>query len=305
MKVLKWALAAIVLMLAGVSSYVYTQLRDMQVEQLSADLFVIRGIGGNVTVVRTSMGSVVIDSMTFPMQGRLIRQQVENLTGSDPVMVINTHYHLDHTHGNPGFAPGTRVITTERTASHLQYFDADFWESPDDLAPTETFSDSKKVQVGDKTLQLIHPGRAHTDGDLVVIIEQESTIVMGDLLFNQHYPNIDLEAGGSVQQWSETLDTVLQYSFERVIPGHGATTDRVGIHEFQRFMGQLAKIGRAAAADGQSLEQVLAGNSLTSDKGFTELQFAGIPIGLDRAFVLRRAWEESTGNFKQLNQPLN
>lgn len=302
MKVLKKIIFGLLIIVAVVAVWLLFNIRSLEVEQLSEDLSVIRGIGGNTTVLRTGAGAVVIDSMTFVMQGKLIAQKVREITGEEPVLLINTHYHLDHTHGNPGFAPGTRVIATERTLSHLTALDADFWTGDAaQFLPNETFTDQHTLKIGSKTLQLINPGRGHTNGDLVVLIEEENTMVMGDLFFNQHYPNIDLEAGGSVQDWSATLEDVLTQPFQQVIPGHGLTTNRLGIRNFQRFMGQLARIGRAAKADGSSLDEVLQGNKLTADKGFEPLSFAGIPLGLDREFVLTRAWQESTENFELKN----
>ena len=291
-------LGVLVLAFAG---YLYAAVRSLDVEQLSDDMFVIRGIGSNTTVLNTSAGNVVIDSMTFPVQGRLLQAKAKALTGKDTSILINTHYHLDHTHGNPGFADGIRVIATERTLSHLQFFDADFWKDTPQLLPNETFDDRQTLLVGGKTLQLIHPGRGHTDGDLVVLIEDESTVVMGDLLFHKHYPNIDLEAGGSVQLWSSTLDNVMALNFNRVIPGHGATTDREGLRSFQAFIRQLASIGENAATRGTSLDDVLASDALTTDAGYEPIRFAGIPLGLDREFGLRRAWEETTGHFERKN----
>jgi glyoxylase-like metal-dependent hydrolase (beta-lactamase superfamily II) len=290
------------ILVAGAAAFVFYQLRALEVEQLSPDLHVLRGIGGNVTVLKTDAGAVVIDSMTTNLQGRQIRRKVQELTDSNTVLIINTHYHLDHTHGNPAFPSGTRVISTQRTLSHMKALDKDFWTGDAAaLMPNETFSDQQILQIGGKSLQLFHPGRGHTDGDLVVVIENERVAVMGDLLFNNFYPNIDLEAGGSVQEWSASLDRVLQEKFDRVIPGHGATTDRLGINKFQRFIGQLARIGRAAEADNTDLATILQSTKLTADEGYQSIRFLGISLGLDREFVLRRAWEETTGNFERKN----
>lgn len=297
----KRVLAALALVVVVYGAYLYSQLRDLEVELLSDDLLVLRGIGGNSTVLKTTSGNVIIDSMTFPMQGRLIRARARDITGQDTAVLINTHYHLDHTHGNPGFGPETRVIATQRTLDHLKFFDAEFWEGEDRLAPSETFDQSMRLEIGGKSLLLLHPGRGHTDGDLVVIIEDENTAVMGDLMFHRQYPNIDLEAGGSVQRWPQTLDRVMLESFQQVIPGHGDTTNRVGLQNFRDFIAQLASIGLAAANQGDDLETTLATSALTRDEGYTEISFAGIPLGLDREFVLRRSWQEATGNFELKN----
>ena len=302
MKIWKKIVLGLAVIIAGYTVFAIVQIRTLEVEKISDDLYVIHGLGGNSTVLRTAAGAVVIDSMTFVMQGKLIRRKVIELTGSEPALIINTHYHLDHTHGNPAFAAGTRVVSTERTLSHLKVLDGDFWlDEAAQLLPNETFTDRQTLNIGGKTLQLIHPGRGHTDGDLVVVIEQENTVVMGDLFFNNYYPNIDLEAGGSVQEWPATLDRVLQADFATVVPGHGATTDRLGLHNYQRFMGQLAGIGRAAVADGMSLDETLKTMQFTADQGYDTIHFAGISLGLDREFVLTRAWQEATHNFELKN----
>lgn len=302
MKLWKKCLIGLGLLVLMFALHVLIQIRSLDVEKLSDDLFVLRGMGGNVTVLKTDAGTVIIDSMTFAMQGGLIKAKAQALTGQEIVLLINTHYHLDHTHGNPAFDEGLQIVSTERTLSHLKALDGEFWQGDAAaLLPNDTFRGERSFNMGNKTLRLLQPGNGHTDGDLVVLIEQEDTIVMGDLFFNQHYPNIDLEAGGSVQQWPATIDAILTQKFERVIPGHGATSDRLGLQAFQRFMGQLKRIGTNAAADDISLEETLNTPWLTADTGYEEIAFAGIPLGLDRTFVITRAWQEATGNFERKN----
>ncbi len=292
-------LVALILLFIGL---LLLEVRSLTVEKINDDLFVIRGMGGNTTVLKTNAGAVVVDSMTFKMQGKLIQAKAEELTGHDVVMLINTHYHLDHTHGNPGFKPGIQIVSTERTLSHLKALDADFWQGDaGKLLPNQTFSDRKTIPIGNKTIELIHPGRGHTDGDLIVHFVDDGAIALGDLFFNQHYPNIDLEAGGSVQDWPATLSKVLAMDAKFIIPGHGDTTDKSGLAKFQDFIAQLASIGRGSAINKLSLEDTLATANLTQDQGYTEITFAGIPLGLDRTFVLTRTWQEANGDFERKN----
>ena len=63
----------------------------------------------------------------------------------------------------------------------------------------------------------------------------------------------------------------------------------------------MVGIGAQAAKDNSSLEQVQASDAFTADKEFHPIVWAGIPMPLDRNFVLRRAWEEATGNFELKN----
>jgi cyclase len=290
----------VVVVAAVAAIYGYQEVNDLTSEPVTDDVHVLFGLGGNVGVLRTDRGSVIVDTMTFRMQGEEIRKLAEELTGREVEVIVNTHYHRDHTHGNPGFPSGTRVVATKRTRELLDAFDAGSWQG--DAAatlPNETFDGaSYEIALGGKTVRVLHPGRGHTSGDLVALFVEDRVIHMGDLLFNGRYPNVDLEAGGSVREWVATLDRVLALDgYDRVIPGHGPVTDREGIRRFQRFLRELSEKAEAAAREQKSLAETLRTTVLTQDAGFEAI---GVPLVLriDRDFVLRRAWEEATGTVK-------
>jgi glyoxylase-like metal-dependent hydrolase (beta-lactamase superfamily II) len=299
------ALGILVLALGVFALFIFNQVTSLESESVSGDAHVIFGLGGNVGVLATDRGAVVVDTMTFPLQGRRIRDLAEQLGGGPSQAVINTHYHGDHTHGNPAWPSGTKVIATDTTAEYLDHFDAEFWAGDaGGTAPNETFSDSHELRVGGKTVRSYHVGRGHTGGDLVVLFVEDRVLHAGDLFFNHFFPNIDLEAGGSVQQWGDTLDRVLELDFDRVIPGHGPITGREGLEGFARFIRQLAAVGRDAAEKGLTLEQTIAGAELSEAADYAPMQIPLI-LNLDRDFVIRRAWEEATGVVNAVSIPSN
>jgi len=289
-------IAAVLIALVGLLAvYLYNRITLLDHEAVTDSVHVIYGVGGNVAVLRTRRGAVIVDTMTFPIQGRRIRDLAERLGGGPTQAVFNTHYHADHTHGNPAWPAGTRIVATERTRAYLERFDPAFWEdSAAGSAPNDLFTDSHELRIGDKTIRSYYLGRGHTGGDLVVLFVEDRVLHTGDLFFNRRYPNIDLEAGGSVQLWAETLDRVLALGFDKVIPGHGPVTDRAGLLEFQRFIAELAEFASESAAAGKSLEEALAAADLEHDGAFKEMS---VPLlfKFDRDFVIRRAWEEASG----------
>lgn len=294
-RILAVTLGLVVVALGGLAVYVYTGVQSLEIRAVTSDVHMLLGWGGNVTVLRSERGAVVVDTMTFRMQGERIREAAEELAGGPVQSVINTHYHSDHTHGNPGFAPGTHVVATARTLEHLRTFDAGSWQGESaGTLPNDTFHDVHEMSLGDKTVRSYHPGRGHTDGDLVTLLVEDRVLVMGDLLFQGRYPNIDLEAGGSVREWIATLDRVLELDFDHVVPGHGPLTDAGGIRAFQAFLRELWQLASDAAAAGLSLEETLAQARLTRDEGFETI---AVPLlfRLDRDFVVQRAWQEATG----------
>lgn len=293
----------LVAVLAGLALYVYAQVSRITAEPVAGDVYMLQGAGGNVGVLRTAAGAVVVDSMTFRFQGKEIREKAEEIGGAPVQALLNTHWHQDHSHGNPGFAPGTRVVATSRTLGHLRTRDADYWQGEAAaLLPNETFDDVHELMIGGKTIRAVHPGRGHTDGDLVVLFVEDRVLHTGDLFSRLRYPNIDLQSGGSIPQWIDSLDRVLALDFDRVIPGHGPQTDREGIRQFQTFLRQLWAVGQNAAAKGLTLEETLATADLSADAGYEAIHVP-LLLNLDRNFVITRAWEEATGNVPPAGAP--
>jgi cyclase len=298
-KVILVAALVLAVIASGLTLYMRGAMRELEVSQLTPDLYMLNNqFGGNIGVLKTGAGAVVVDTLTFGLQGEAVRELAEELTGEKVVMVINSHYHIDHTHGNPAFDPATRVVATERTLHHLQQLDEEYFSGEaSQLLPKETFEGERELRLGNNTLRLLHPGRGHTDGDLVVLFVEDRVLHTGDLFFNRHYPNIDLEAGGSVVAWGDTLDPLFALPFEQVIPGHGAVSDAAGMRQFQQFIRELAALGSYAASIDGSLADTLVNGRLTSDAGYAPISFGPL-FALNREFVIRRSWEEATDNFE-------
>jgi glyoxylase-like metal-dependent hydrolase (beta-lactamase superfamily II) len=276
---------------------VWWRVGAVDVETVTAGLYLLTGIGGNVTVLVTDAGAAVVDSMTFVRQGEAIQERVRALTPKPVLALLNTHYHFDHTHGNPAFPIGTQVVATLRTLQRLRGLDAHYWrDSPArDLLPNKIFDRSIDLHIGGKTVRALHLGRGHTDGDLVVLFVDDRVLAAGDLFFNGYWPNIDLEAGASVREWSATLDRVLALDFDRVIPGHGPLSDRAGLERFRDFLRSLWTQTEAVVARGGSVAD--ARHDVDLDQfGLTPLWFAPY---LNRRFVIGRTFEEASARRRQ------
>ena len=294
MKRWHWVVLIILAVIAIGGIWLWLTLTTFEVTKISGDVHVLEGAGGNVTILKTTYGTVVIDSMTFDFQGRKIRELAEELAGAPVKIVINTHYHGDHTHGNLAFDPQTRFIASENTAKYLRRCDADHWQDASGF-PNELISGDTTLNVGNKTLQLSLPGSGHTGGDLVVKIVEDDVLVMGDLFFNNFYPNIDLEAGGSVQKWPATIAPYLSQAEKHVIPGHGKPAGMDALKQFHAFVSELAEEGQVIA--NKSEEEALELAKLSADKGYGVISVPFL-LNLDRDFVVRRAWQETSGSVK-------
>jgi Metallo-beta-lactamase superfamily len=153
-KIVVRTLLVLLVVAAGIAIYGYQQTTRIDSERVTDDVSVLFGMGGNVGVLRTERGSVIVDTMTFRMQGERIREEAERLTGREAAVVLNTHYHGDHTHGNPGFPAGTRVVSTTRTRELLDAFDASYWSgAAAETLPNETFDATQEISLGGKTVR--------------------------------------------------------------------------------------------------------------------------------------------------------
>ena len=284
-------LLGLLLVLAALGTWAWFTVGSLERVPITNDVHMYRGFGGNVGVLVTGEGVVVVDTMTFVRQGGAIRARVAELTPQPIVAVLNTHYHMDHTHGNPAFAIGTKVVSTARTLEHLQKLDAKFWKDrpAKDLLPNDTFDGaSKEMRLGGKTIRAHYFGRGHTDGDLVVLFVEDRVLHVGDLLSNGLFPNIDLEAGGSVREWPATLEKVLALPFDTVIPGHGEPAGRRALERYRDFMAALWTQTAAIRDRGGSLEDAV---KLVDIEEFA-LSTRWYAPWLNRGFVIRRTWEE-------------
>jgi hypothetical protein len=82
--------------------------------------------------------------------------------------------------------------------------------------------------------------------------------------------------------------------YDRVIPGHGAVTDREGVRQFQSFLKELWQQVSAAVRENKSLDETLRSVQLTEDAGY---QATAVPLLMrrDRNSVVTSAWQEASG----------
>jgi glyoxylase-like metal-dependent hydrolase (beta-lactamase superfamily II) len=91
-----------------------------------------------------------------------------------------------------------------------------------------------RLYHGEFVLDLYYLGRGHTDGDVVIYLPQQKTVFMGDLFatYDPYVHLIHYAAGGSLREWSRTLERALALPFDTVIPGHGGPTDRAHLETY-------------------------------------------------------------------------
>ncbi|SDD69921.1 MBL fold metallo-hydrolase [Nocardioides lianchengensis] len=234
----------------------------------------------NVTLVGGADGLLVVDTHASGLAAREVVEDVRRLGVGPVVGIVNTHEHFDHTFGNDEFrtsygavpihAHETAAAGTVAAGERIRaLYDADRDDPQREevlatrIVPADhTFSSALTLDLGDRFVELVHPGRGHTGGDLVVRVPDADVLLAGDLVEESAARHAVPGFGGDCYplEWPWTLDIVLGLttSASVVVPGHGAPVDRDFVEEQRNAIGIVAENIRTLAAQGVPAEQALA-----------------------------------------------
>ena len=217
--------------------------QPLTMEKVSENLYVIIGDGGNVAVMPTGDGVLVVDDK-FARDAPEIMAKVKSVSDKPVRYVLNTHQHGDHTGGNEAMMGGGAQAIIHRNAR------ANMLEGKMPGLPQITFADEAQVFIGGKEVQAHHVGRGHTNGDAVIYFPSERVLHTGDLFVNGGAPFIDYSAHGSSVEWDKTIEKALKYDFDTVIPGHGPVGKKADLVKWRQSLAMLQTKAKAACAGG-------------------------------------------------------
>jgi len=120
--------------------------------------------------------------------------------------------------------------------------------------PTIIVDSFKTIISGKDTIQFIYPGKAHTDGDLVVVLKSRKTMIMGDLLFSNCFPYID--PLGDVANWSTTLKKFAKTDTRFFIPGHCNIANNSDVIIFANYLNDLHEAVKKMKDEGKTLDEI-------------------------------------------------
>lgn len=226
----------------------------------------------NVGLVGGSRGLLVVDTHSSAATARTVVEQVRALGAGEVVAVVNTHAHWDHVLGNETFAEaydGPPIVAHEEAAATL------LREGPEILAaaaretdvvdtavavPDQTFSSARVIDLGDRIVEVVHPGRGHTGGDAVVRVGDADVLYAGDLVEESAQRNGVPGFGADCYplEWPATLDLVTSMLGQDsvVVPGHGLPVDRDFVMEQRADIAVVAETVRDLAGRGVRPDQM-------------------------------------------------
>lgn len=228
----------------------------------------------NVTAVLGERGLLLVDTHGSERDARAMLDRLRRVSSAPLVTVLNTHAHWDHVLGNAVAvedSPEAELLAHEAAVEGMQASveralqdiadddpDHDAVASSRLLLPPTTFSSVRAVDLGNRFVELVHCGRGHTDGDVVVRVPDVDVLVAGDLLEESAPPVYGVDSWPL--EWPNTLELVGQMTTPDtlVVPGHGAVVGQDFLHGQRADTGVVAETIHHLAGQGASLEDALA-----------------------------------------------
>jgi glyoxylase-like metal-dependent hydrolase (beta-lactamase superfamily II) len=251
------------------------------------------GQGGTIGWLANPEGAVAVDAQ-FPATAQACVEGLQKKSAKGIRLLINTHYHGDHTAGNPAFRPVVKRIVQQERCAKLHRETTT--KNADQQAYADvTFGESWSQDVGDEKMWGYYHGPGHTGGDAVIVFERANVVHMGDLMFNRLHPRVDGPSGASIKNWISILERVAkQHADATFIFGHakagapvtGPAKELLYLRDYLTAALQFVQKGIAGK---QPKEEIAKAAELP---GFAEHASSGTVLTL--AGVLNAAYDELT-----------
>jgi cyclase len=199
---------------------------------------------------------VVVDTVATEARARRFGEAVRRLGGAAPRVLVNTHFHGDHTFGNALVAgPDTVIVAHERARQEMAVAGLGLtglwpgvdWGTIELRLPDTTYARRMELHLGGRTVQLLHPGPAHTTGDTLVWLPAERVLFAGDVVLPGCTPFLLM---GSLQGSLRALDELRALAPRVVVGGHGPVAGPEAIDETERYLRWLLRTAEDARTAG-------------------------------------------------------
>jgi len=246
----------------------------VEVDKIKDNYYVLKGGGGNTSVFIASNGVVVVDTKN-PGWGQSILDKIKTLTNKPVTTVINTHTHGDHVSGNVEFPANIEIIVQENTKANMMAMRPPngvpqppggpapniFTQNNGKGLPTKTYKDKTAFGAGADRVELYYFGRAHTNGDTVVLFPSLRVLHVADVFPTKGMPIMDSNNGGSGVGYAGTLTKIANLadkSADVLVNGHNnTTTTPKDLHEYIGYIQEFVKTAQDGKKAGKTVDQVV------------------------------------------------
>ena len=216
-------------------------------------------VGGNIGVSVGPDGILIIDDQFLPLADK-IRAALANLNPGKLKFILNTHWHGDHTGGNPAFGPEVPIIAHTNVRERLKTGSTarNVPPSPKEGWPVITYDQSLSVHFNGEEIKVIHFPKGHTDGDSVIFFTGSNVVHMGDDFFSGRFPFVDLDSGGDVEGLTQNIAALIQKipADAKIIPGHGPISTLDDLKTYHTMLVETTDAVRQKMKAGKSLDEI-------------------------------------------------
>jgi len=262
---------------------------EVKFQKVRGNVYMLTGAGGNIGLSVGADGTLMIDDQFAPLAER-IKEAIRQAGGQEPELVINTHWHGDHTGGNKVFGKTAHIIAHSNVRKRLKEgVDRPGRKTPPaprQALPVVTFEKGLSIHFNGEEIKVAHFPKGHTDGDSVIFFTESNVVHMGDLFRTGGFPYIDLNSGGDVAGFIKNVKALLDELPDdvKIIPGHGEISAKDDVQAYYDMIVETTSLIRDRMEDGMSLE---------------EIQEEGLPAkwdSLGKGFVSTGRWIEIVYN---------
>jgi len=260
--------ATVILSLAAcaVAQNAQPLLDENNLKQVSEHVYVIMGFP-NIGIVVGNRATLVVDTGLGARNGATVVRAEQKLAKSPILYLTTTHFHPEHATGLQSFPPNTILIRPNIQQAELDKDGPDMVErfrnmsaqNKDLLAdvqlrpPDILFDNEMKLDLGGVTADLLWYGPAHTDGDMSIFVEPDSTLIPGDIVQNKLVPNL-IGDNVSAKSWIGVLDKLAALHPKFIVPDHGTLGDASLIPQERAFLVDLRARAFELKAQGKSAD---------------------------------------------------
>jgi glyoxylase-like metal-dependent hydrolase (beta-lactamase superfamily II) len=234
--------------------------------RLHPRVLLVTGAGGNVVVLESADGLLMVNGGRRDRSADLLRLVAEQCGGKRVATLFNTDWHPDHTGSNETLAAGgTRILAHQHTKEYLSVDLVDcegqkHLPLPARALPTDAFLTSGTLTFGGDKVEYHYLGQAHTDGDVGVWLPDANVLVAGDVLAVGQYPVPDYTTGGWLGGLMTATKTLLDLTNAdtRIVPGVGPLQTRADLQAQLDMLTTLRDRLPKMMRQGMSAEEMLA-----------------------------------------------
>lgn len=250
---------------------------------------------------------MVVEAQATPRLARKVIEEIRKVTDKPITHLTLTHYHAVRVLGASAYGAGQIIMSDTARAMVVERGQED-WDSefgrfprlfegheeiPGLTWPTTTFSDAISVYLGNRRVDILHPGRAHTAGDAVVWVPDAGVMFTGDIV---EYHSACYCGDGHFADWGDTLDEIAAFDPIAIAPGRGdALVGREmvarAIENTRDFVESTFRPAARVAARGGSLKEAWDAVRAECDPKFADYAIYEHCL----PFNVARAYDEARG----------